>query len=135
MHDLEERRFVLEDSIKKLEAVNKKIAKLTLEKEELTGDIIAALGHQKEGQKTYEVDMWKVTVKTPYIYALDVKSYKNGDVYLDPEFDPIKQTVSYSVDKKLFDSCFRLAPESTRNALTQLITVKPGKASVTVGTI
>ncbi|MGE4118927.1 MAG: hypothetical protein AB7F29_13725 [Candidatus Nitrosocosmicus sp.] len=133
MNNLEERRFVLEESIKELEKVNKKIAKLTLEKEELTKDIIAALGHQKEGQKTYEVDLWRVTVKTPYIYALDVKAYKNGDLYIDPEFDPIKQSISYSVDKKLFDAYFQSAPQKTRDTLIKLITVKPGKASVTVG--
>jgi len=135
MDNSQERQCVLEDSIKQLESVNKKLAKLTLEKEELTQTIIAALGHEKEGQRTYDVGIYKVTAKTPNIYSLDTRAYKNGDVYLDPQFDPIKQSVTYTVDKKLFDKYYNDAPESVREALVSLVTVKPGKASVSVGMI
>lgn len=135
MDNSQERLFILEDAIKQLESVNKKIARLTLEKEELTQAIIAALGHNKEGQRTYDVGIYKVTAKTPNIYSLDTKAYKSGDIYIDPQFDPVKQTVSYTVDKKLFDQYFNTAPEEVRQSLVELITVKPGKASVSVGMI
>lgn len=135
MNNLEERQYVLEDAVKQLEAVNKKMAKLTLEKEALTQTIIAALGHQKEGQRSYNVDCWKVTVKTPFIYSLDTKAYKNGDVYLPDEFDPIKETETFTVDKKLFDKYYNSAPDWVRKSLVQLVTVKPGKASIVLGTL
>jgi site-specific DNA-adenine methylase len=126
------RQYTLEDSIKKLEATNKKLAKLTLEKEALTAEIIAGIGHQHEGERSYEVNEWKVTVKTPMIYSLDTKAYKSGDVYLDPEFDPIKQSITYTVDKKRFEECMTLAPAEVRETLCELVTKKPSKASVSL---
>jgi len=135
MNNLDEREYTLEESVKKLDLINKRIAKLTLEKEDLTKIIIAALGHNKPGQATYQVNEYKVTCKTPSIYSLDTRAYKNGDVYLPKEFNPIKESVTYTVDKKLFDDYFNLAPESVRESLVQLVTVKPGKMGVTLGSI
>ena len=122
----------LDESIKELQLTNKKIAKLTMRKEELTQSIIAALGHEKEGQKTYEYDEWKITAKTPYIFSLDKKAYEKGDVYLPCEFDPIKKSTSYTVDKKLFEQYMGSAPIEVRQALGELVTIKPGKPGVSI---
>jgi hypothetical protein len=126
------RAWTLEDRIKKLEAVNKRLAKINLEKEALTAEIIACLGHKKDGQTTYEVSEWKVTVKTPMILSLDTKAYKSGAVYLDEAFNPIQEQVSYKVDRKKFELYMETAPASVRESLTELVTLKPGKASVSV---
>jgi hypothetical protein len=128
----EARQYTLEASIKKLEAVNKKLAKLTLEKEALTAEIIAGLAHNHEGERSYEVNEWKVTIKTPMIYSLDTKAYKQGDIYIDPEFDPVKQSITYTVDKKRFEECMTLAPAGVREALCELVTKKPGKESISI---
>lgn len=133
MNNTEERQYTLEQSVKQLDKVKKKLKKLKLEEEALTNEIIAALGHEKEGQSTYDVDCWKVTCKTPFIYSLDTNAYKNGDVYLDPAFDPVKQTVKYEVVKSLYDKYFNASPLETRKALDKLVTIKPGKKTVTVG--
>ena len=122
----------LEQDIEMLQAINMEIARLTIEKEQLTKDIIVALGHEKEGEKTYNVGVWKVKAKTPFIYSLDTKAYKNGDFFLPAEFDPIKQSVSYAVDKKLFDKYYNSSPIGVRESLTQLITIKPGKAGLNI---
>lgn len=133
MNNLEERQYTLEQSVKQLESVNKKIAKLTIEKESLTKEIIAALGHEKEGQKSYDIGVYKVTAKTPNIYALDKSAYVSGDIYLPSEFDPIKKSETFTVDKKLFDQYYNSAPKNIRESLVNLVTVKPGKASISVG--
>ena len=133
--DTTEQQQLLETSIERLQQVNYDIAKLTVEKEQLTKDIIAALGHQKEGERTYDVGIYKVKAKTPYIYSLDTKLYKAGEVYLPSEFDPVKQSTAYTVDKKLFDRYYSTSPADVREALIQLITIKPGKASVSVGVV
>lgn len=91
----------LNDKIKELECVNKKLAKLTVRKEELTADIIAGLEHDHEGQKSYEFGVWKIECKTPMTYSLNKAPYINGDISLPKEFDPIKQSTTYTVDKKL----------------------------------
>lgn len=118
--------------IQELEKVNKQLAKLSLRKEQLTDVIISALSHNHEGQRTYEYDMWKVEVKTPITYALNKKLYESGSVKLPDNFNPIKESVSYSIDKRLCDKYLADAPKKVRDALVELIDKKPGKASVTI---
>jgi hypothetical protein len=127
-----EREQVLAESILELEKINKQLAKLTVRKEELTETIIAALGHDHYGQKSYEYDVWKIECKTPSIYSLDKKAYESGSVFIPDGFDPVKSSVSYTVDKRLCDKYMSESPLEVREALGQLITVKPGKASVTI---
>lgn|SRR3990167_2184427 len=127
-----QRANVLEESIKELECVNKKLAKLTVRKEELTSIIIDALGHKHEGQRSYEYGVWKIECKTPMIYSLNKKAYEMGDVYLPSEFDPIKKSVSYTVDKNLCETYLKTAPASVRAALIELIEKKPSKPGVSI---
>ncbi len=129
-NDTLEQERLLNDSLKALECVTKKLAKLLVRKEELTNHIIGAFDHDKEGQKTYEYGVWKIEVKTPFVYSLNKKLYESGDVKLPSEFNPIKESVSYSVDKRLCDQYLLDAPKKVRDALADLIDKKPGKASV-----
>jgi hypothetical protein len=122
----------LSDNIKELEKVNKQLARLSLRKEELTDSIILAMGHQHEGQRSYEHETWKVEIKTPFVYSLNKKLYESGNVILPDNFNPIKQSTSYSVDKVLCDKYLVDAPKKVREALIELIDKKPGKASVTI---
>jgi len=120
------------DSIKELQKVNKQLAKLNLKKEELTQKIIDTLDHEHEGQKTYQYGEWKIEVKTPFVYSLNKKLYESGDVKLPDTYNPIKSSVSYSVDKRLCDQFMLNAPKKVRDALVELIDKKPGKASISV---
>lgn len=123
---------MLNEYIAEMEQINKKLAKLTKRKEELTSLIIDELGHNHEGQKSYDFETWKIECKTPFIYSLDKKAYESGDVYLPAEFNPIKSSISYTVDKKLCDKYMSEAPLSVRYALSMLIEKKPSKPSVTI---
>lgn len=118
--------------IKELEKVNKQLAKLTLRKEELTDMIISGMSHNHEGQRTYEYETWKIEIKTPITYALNKKLYESGNILLPNDFNPIKESVSYSIDKGLCDIYMLSAPKKVREALAELIDKKPGKASVTI---
>lgn len=129
---IQERESFLEESIKDLESVNKKLARLTVLKEELTEKIIDALGHSKEGQKTYEHNVWKIEVKTPVVYSLNKKLYESGQVKIPEAFNPIKKSVSYSIDKRLCDKFLTDAPKDVRDVLVELIDKKPGKANVII---
>jgi hypothetical protein len=120
-------------SIQALESVNKKISKLLLKKEELTDNIISAFGHDKEGQKSYDFHTWKIEVRTPFIYSLNKKLYESGEYNIPKKFNPIKKSVSYSIDKKFFDK-FEEAPFEVREQLIELIEKKPGKAAVNIKT-
>lgn len=127
-----EQENCLADSVKELEKVNKQLAKLVLRKEELTDMIIGALEHDHEGQKSYEYGVWKIEVKTPFVYSLNKKKYESGDIKLPDNFNPIKESVSYSVDKRLCDQYMMDAPKKVRDALAELIDKKPGKAGITI---
>lgn len=122
----------LVDNIKALEDLNEIIAKATLEKESLVKSIIDELGHQYEGSKTYTYDIYKIECKTPMIYSLDKKAYEEGQYFIDDIFNPVRAKVSYDVEKAAFEKAMQLAPDYVREALTQLITKKPGKAGVTI---
>jgi hypothetical protein len=132
MQEPNEREHCLSESVKELEEVNKQLAKLNVRKEELTEIIIGALGHEHEGQKSYEYDVWKIEVKTPFTYSLNKKLYESGTINLPDAFNPIKESISYSIDKKLCDQYMMDAPKKVRAALADLIDKKPGKAGVTI---
>lgn len=122
----------LPKTIKELEKVNKQLAKLTLRKEELTSMIISGMSHNHEGQRTYEYDVWKVEIKTPITYCLNKKLYESGSIALPDNFNPIKESISYSIDKGLCDKYMLDAPKKVKAALAELIDKKPGKASITI---
>ena len=128
--NLQEMAFVA--AINELNKVNKQIAKLLKKKEDLTDEIINCLDHNHEGQKTYEYGEWKVEVKTPFVYSLNKKLYESDSIKLPQEFNPIKQSVSYTVDKRLCDKFMAEAPKKVRDALAELIDKKPGKAGITI---
>ena len=122
----------LTENIKELEKVNKQLAKLTLRKEQLTKMIIESLRHNHEGQRSYEYDAWKVEVKTPFTYVLNKKLYESGRATLPDNFNPIKESVSYSISKTLCDRYMLNAPKKIRDILAELIDKKPGKASIII---
>ena len=126
------REQILADNIKMLDSVNRKIAKLLVQKDELTNQIICEFGHNHEGQRSYEYYQWKIEIKTPCIYSLNKKLYETGDYNIPAEFNPIKQSLSYAIDKRLCDESLNTAPSNVRDMLIELIDKKPGKASVTI---
>jgi hypothetical protein len=127
-----EQEHCFSEQINELQKVNKQIAKLNVRKEELTEQIISSLEHDHEGQKSYEYGMWKIEVKTPFVYSLNKKLYESGSVKLPQDFNPIKESVSYTVDKRLCDKFMVDAPKKVRDALAELIDKKPGKAGITI---
>lgn len=130
--DTTERQAFLTSMCLDLERVNKDIAQLLKEREELTSNIIDALGHNHEGQKSYDYDVWKIEVKTPCVYTLDKKRYQEVYTLLPNQYNPVKESVSYSVDKKQFENALQEAPNAVRDILCEIVDKKPSKATVTL---
>ncbi len=130
--DTNEMQQVLEESIKELEKINKRMAIYNVRREELTELIIGSLGHEHEGQKQYKFNRWNIEVKTPCIYSLNKKMYEQGEFNIPDEYNPIKQSISYTIDKRKCDELMNIAPDDIRYALIELIDKKPGKASVNI---
>jgi len=132
-YDATSERFeCLDSSIKEMEKINRQLAKLQLRKEELTQLVISAIGHDHDGQKCYDHGVWKIEVKTPYIYSLNKKLYESGEIEIPKKFNPIKKSFAYSIDKRLCDKYIQEAPEDIRDILVELIEKRPGKAGVTI---
>ena len=122
----------LSDFIQELQLINKQLAPLICRKNELITLIIDELDHNHEGQKTYEYQAWKIEVKTPCVYSLNKKMYESGQITLPDNFNPIKQSISYSIDKKLCDQYINDAPKKVKQKLIKLIDKKPGKKTVNI---
>jgi len=127
----EQERFFV-DCVNELKSINKELEALQLRKEELTHLIIQTLDHAHEGVKTYDYGNMKIEVKTPFVYSLDKKKYESGEFTLPEQFNPVKKSVSYSVDKRLCDRYMNDAPYEVRDILAELIDKKPGKAGITI---
>ena len=115
-----------------LEKLNKKLAKMRVDKEQMELELISVIGHDFEGSKSYDLADRTLILKTEMIYSLDKKAYANGDLYLPPEFDPILKKVNYEVNKRLFNAYEKMAPLNIRNTLNELIEKRPSKPNVTI---
>lgn len=123
---------MLKDNIKRLEKVTRDIAVLNTEKEDLIKSIIKELNHSHEGQKSYSIDEYKLEVRTPAIYSLNKEYYQEVSSYLPDDYNPVKESVSYSIDKKKCDELLKTAPSEFRKTLIEMVEKKPGKANVVV---
>lgn len=123
---------LLDQNIEEMQIINAQLANLMLRKEELTNEIIGVFDHEHEGQKTYKYNMWKIEIKTPCVYSLNKKMYESKISKIPSQFNPIKQSVSYSIDKRLCDQYIKDAPKKVRDILVELIEKKPGKSSVCI---
>jgi len=122
----------LDENIMELNDINKWIKVLDERRQELIVNVIDGLGHKQEGQKTYYYDKWKVTVKTPCTYSLNKKLYESGDVSLPAAFNPIKESIAYSIDKKLCEHFLTNAPQEIKDSLVSLIDKRPGSKTISV---
>lgn len=130
-HTIEKEDFINE-KLNELNDINEQLKNLVLIKENLTQKIVSALNHNHEGQKTYDCGNWSIEVKTPYIYSFNKKLYEASDIRIPNKFNPVKESTSYSIDKRLCDKYINEAPKEIKEQLILLIEKKPGKASITI---
>lgn len=132
--ELHDRERSLADNIEELQKLRAKIKIMEVEEKGLVQAILADIGHEHKGSRTYEVGTYKVECKTPVTLTLDKKAYADGSVYLPEEFDPIEHSTAYTVNRSKYLSMLELAPESVREAIHKLITEKDGKPNVVIKT-
>lgn len=120
----------INEILKLLSEANSQIKKLTSTKRDLEDALISTIGHDKDGQSSYEFDDYQVTVKTTNNYTLDKRLYKEllmKDKDLAEKI-PVKSEVVYKVDKEAF---LNMDSQSIRLAM-DFITVKPSKPYVSL---
>ena len=124
---------LLEDNVKALDFVNYQLAELVKIKQKLELKIIEGLRHEHEGTRTYEVGTHKVTIKTDLIYTLDKEEYEIYKQKIPLEFNPVKESIKYEVDKRLMRKAEEYASKDDMMLMSNFITSKPAKANVKIG--
>lgn len=130
---LESNEIGLEQDIKELQKVAEKLGKLQQNYKQLQKDIINRLGHNYNGQKSYNHGQWTITCSTPTKLELDKKTYECvKDELL--EYNPVKETIktTYTVNRELFEYALVNAPSAVRSLLIEIITESPTSEKVTV---
>lgn len=118
----------MKDILSKLDAVNKQIAELKLQKDDLEKLVMAAVSaHPDEGQRTYPFGEYKVTVKTSFNYKIDKDKFLAMD--LDEEINPIRVTKKYEV----MPAVMRELKGKYGLLFSEFITETPAKPSITIG--
>jgi hypothetical protein len=101
----------------------------TERRRELATAIQQVVGHQSEGQRTYECDGYKIAVKAPLIRSMDWKAWAQTKADIHPDLHPIK------VREELDEKGLKWLAENdkrTYDLIAACITTKPGALSVTV---
>lgn len=115
-----------------LDGISYQVAELLRIKESLEAKLCGMLNHGEDGSKSYTVDRYKVTVKTGWIYTLNKDEYAAIGDRLPKCFNPVRQRVSYDLDKSIIRECERYGSVEELNLLAQLITKKPSKLNIKV---
>lgn len=124
---------LLEDNVKALDFVNFQIAELIEIKSKLELKIIEGSGHDREGSRTYEIGKHKVTIKTDFIYSLDKDEYQIYKSQIPSEFNPVRESMKYDIDKRVIKKCDDYASREDMILLSKFITKKPAKANIKIG--
>lgn len=116
------------EQIKELDLVNKELAKLKLLKEELEETILSEFhDHPYEGQRTYEVDSYKITVKTGINFKVDKERYQELEIPL--ELNPVREVLKLEIDLRKI----RELKRDHALFLSEFITETPSKPTVVIG--
>lgn len=130
LNDTTEKMRYIEDSIQELQDVSNKAEELETRKKILMENIAGALGHEYPGSRTYRHGNWKVLVKSPKVLYLNRDVYKKIRHELPDNFNPVKESVSYSLSKELYDAYVECAPEEIKQKITQMVDVVVSKPTV-----
>lgn len=115
-----------------LDGISYQVAELLRIKESLEAKLCTMWDHGDDGSKTYTVDRYKVTVKTGWIYTLNKEEFAVIGERLPKCFNPVKQRISFDLDKSIIRECEKYGSVDDLNLLSQLISKKPSKLSIKV---
>jgi len=132
------------DKILKLQQYDKEISVLAKEIEalqeprmELIQELIADLNHDHNGEKTHEVEEFKLTIKTPINYSLNTKAFEKIKDKVPEEYNPVSESIKYTVSKTKFEYFLENAPKRVKNLFfndkVKIIVGKPGKQDIKIG--
>ena len=116
--------------LNELEKVEKLLAKYKRKKEILDESIIKAVGHDHNGQKSYEFLDKKVTIKTTFNYRIDKDVYE--DIKNEVPGDWVRVENKYTPIKKVLEEVELYGSSDDKLLMSEFITKTEAKPSVKV---
>lgn len=140
--DIQEER--LEETIKNLDLINFQIAELKELKEQVEKKLvrdmnlvsyddngsIKSVAH--DGEQSKIIGKYKVKIKTPSLWKINAKEYQIVKSRLRQEFDPVKQSVTYRVDKKVLETIKSYGSNEDQEMIESFLTLDYSKPSITL---
>ena len=121
---------IITDTVSALNKTNFQIAELLRIREALEAKLSKLLHHGDEGQTTYTVDKFKVTIKTGWIYSLDKEEYEIIKSSLPECFRPVRERTAYDIDKSVIKNVEIYGSAEENLLISKFVTKKPSKLSV-----
>lgn len=120
--------MTIDDLVEMLEDVRDEKARIEEEELDLVQRIIAASGHNKQGQKTYPVGSKKIVIKTGVNYTCD-KAVLNATWTAEL---PINREYAYKLREKDFAAIMATPDHPLRKTLADVVKSSPVKPSITI---
>ena len=122
--------------VKKIDSLNKTIAKYERQKAICERNLIDILEHNEMGQRTFHVQGYKVTIKNSLIYAIDKKKYNEFlREYLAPPYwleQVIEKKTKLEVNVPAYKETLEILDTASKRELVDIVTCKPSKTYVKV---
>jgi len=127
------RKDKLVETAKELMMINEQIKDLEKIKSSLNERMRIIFNHAKEeGSSTYREEGFEVCITTGFNYSLDKGKYKVMKGQINSVFNPVKEKVSYELDKTIIRDCEKYGDVADKIALSEVLKKTPKKLYVTV---
>ena len=115
-----------------LNQINEQIAELKHIKEQIEIRLSQAFGHPEEGRRTYVEGKYAICITSGWNYKLNKKEYELMKGQLNPEFNPVKEKISYYVSAPEYRKVEEFGSKKDIEWLSKLMPKEPAKIRVQI---
>lgn len=115
-----------------LNQINEQVAELKEIKEKLELRLSEKLQHPEEGRKTYVRGKYAVTVTSGWNYKLDKKEYEIMKSHIKPEFNPVRERITYYVSAPEYRKVEQYGSRHDIEMIAKLMPKEPAKIRVSI---
>jgi hypothetical protein len=108
------------------------IAELKHIKEQIEIRLSQAFGHPEEGRRTYVEGKYAICITSGWNYKLNKKEYELMKGQLNPEFNPVKEKISYYVSAPEYRKVEEFGSKKDIEWLSKLMPKEPAKIRVQI---
>ena len=128
------KKFNIQELCSQAVAIKSKIDDLSKIKKSIEDDLRNLLDHSEagEGTQTYKEGNAKISITTGYNYRIDANLYETIGDTLDDRINPVKEKITYSLDKKKLEIAHEFATDDELDLLDKLVLTSQKKPSIKI---